>query len=62
MYSLLIKLMVIAALIQLGISLSEFENCHSRQCLRKIEKASRDILGVDWRPITIFPEEANRFR
>lgn len=38
MYNLLVKLMVIAAIAELGISLQEFENCHSRQCLQNIEK------------------------
>ena len=61
MYSLLIKLMVLAALIQLGLNWTEFESCESRRCLQKIERVSRDILRVDWRPISIFPEEAKRF-
>ncbi len=62
MYNLLIKLMLITALLQLGWSLSDFENCHSRQCLARIEKHSRDILRIDWKPISVFPEEAKRFR
>jgi hypothetical protein len=62
MYSLLIRLMVLAALTQLGISLASFRDCTSRPCLARIEEASRDILRVDWRPISIFPEEARKFR
>lgn len=62
MYNLLIKLMVAAALAQFGMSLLDFSNCHSRQCLQKIEKHSRDVLSVDWKPISVFPEEAKRFR
>ena len=62
MYNLLVKLMLIAALAHFGMSLADFGNCHSRQCLHKVEKRSRDILKVDWKPITIFPEEAKRFR
>jgi len=43
-------------------SISDFEDCHSRQCTQKIEKASRDVLKINWNPIVIFPEEAQRFR
>ncbi len=62
MYQLLIKSMLIAALYQLGISVSEFSNCSNRQCLQHIEKASRNILRIDWKPISIFPNEAKRFK
>ena len=61
MYDLLVKLMVLAALVELGMNVSEFEHCHSRQCLQRMEKRSRDILKVDWKPISIFPE-SKRFR
>lgn len=61
MYNLLVKLMVLAALLELGISLADFENCHSRQCIFQIEKRSRDILKINWKPISVFPEEAKRF-
>ena len=62
MYDVLVKLMIVAALAQLGISLADFSHCHSRQCLAQIERRSRDVLHVDWRPISVFPEEAKRFR
>ncbi len=62
MYNLLIKLMLVSALLQLGWSVSTFPNCHSRQCLQKVEKQSRDILRIQWRPISVFPEEAKRFK
>jgi len=60
MYGLLVKLMVVAALLELGMNVSEFEQCHSRQCLQQIEKRSRDILKVDWRPISVFQSEVRR--
>jgi len=53
MYTLLIRLMAIAALTQLGITLASFT---------RIEKASRDVLRVDWKPISVFPGETKRFR
>lgn len=61
MSSLLIRLMVLAALTPLGISLAIFRDCRSRSCLARIEKASREVLRVDWKPITVFPGETRRF-
>ena len=62
MYDLLIKWMLIAGLAQLGYSLSALENCHSRQCWQTFEARSRDVLNIDWKPMTVFPEEARRFQ
>lgn len=62
METLLLRLMFITAVIQLGYVFSDFDNYHSRQCVQKIEKASRDVLKINWKPIVIFPEEARRFR
>lgn len=38
MYDLLVKLMVLAALSQFGMSLADIHNCHSKQCLRTPEQ------------------------
>jgi hypothetical protein len=54
--------MLIAGLAQFGLTLAQVENCHSRQCLQQIEKHSRDVLRVDWKPISVFPEEMKRFK
>ena len=62
MENLLIKLIVIAALAQFGISLSHVESCHSRACLQTLEKHSREVLNIDRQPLSVFPEEARRFR
>jgi hypothetical protein len=62
MYNLLVKLMLITALVHLGICFKDFQNCHSRQCTQLLEKRSRDVLRVDWKPISVFPEDARRFR
>lgn len=62
MYKILVKLILIAAMAQLGLSISDVFTCQNRQCLRKLENKSREILHIDWRPISIFPEEAKRFR
>lgn len=62
MGTLLVRLMFLAALVQLGYAISDFDGCHSRQCVQQIEKASRDVLKINWKPISIFPEEAMRFK
>ena len=62
MYSILIKLIVAAALLDLGISFSKMEDCSSRQCWTQIQKVSRKATHIDWKPISVFPEEAKRFR
>jgi hypothetical protein len=62
MYSLLLRLMFISALIQLGFNITEVTSCSSRKCATRIELASRDILKIYWKPISVWPEEAKRFR
>ncbi|MBK9321673.1 MAG: hypothetical protein IPM97_01735 [Bdellovibrionaceae bacterium] len=62
MYNILIKLIIAAALLDLGISFSKMEDCSSRECWAQIQKASRKVTHIDWKPISIFPEEAKRFR
>ena len=62
MYDLLVKLMLIAGLTQLGYSLSQIENCRSRACWQTFEARSRNVLNVDWKPMTVFPEEARKFQ
>ena len=53
MYSLLVRLMLVAALAQFGITLASLRDCRSRACISRIEKASRDVLRVDWKPISV---------
>lgn len=62
MYQIPIKLIIAAALIDLGISFSQFEDCSSRQCWTQIQKSSRRATHIDWKPISVFPEEAKKFR
>jgi hypothetical protein len=62
MYNLLVKLMLIAAVGKLGMSLIDIENCDTRECRQRVERRSRDVLAIEWRPISVFPEEAKRFR
>lgn len=62
MYRLLLILMVSSAISQLGLSKHGFAECRSRQCIRKIEVDSRKLLDIDWKPISVFPNEAKRFK
>lgn len=59
---LLVRLMLVAGLAQFGMSIWDFRDCRSRECLVRIEKHSRDVLKVDWKPISVWPEEAKKFR
>ncbi len=62
MYLLLVRLMILAALVEFGLSVADVQRCHSRVCMAGIEKASRRVLNVQWRAISVFPGEAKRFR
>lgn len=62
MYNVLIKLFIAAGLLDLGINFAKVEDCSSRKCWTEIQKASRKASRIDWRPISVFPEEARRFR
>ena len=62
MYQILIKLIVGASILQLGLNLTDSSECSSRDCLARIERASRKVLEIDWKPISVFPKEARRFK
>ncbi len=62
MYKLLVSAMLIATLSELGLSMKDFKNCHSRQCVRMFQRKAIDVLRIDWRHISVFPEEARRFK
>ena len=62
MYNVLIKLIVGVSLVQLGLSFKDLEECGSRECLSRLEKASRQFLPIEWKAISVFPEEGRRFR
>ena len=62
MYNLLVKLMVFAALIELGKTGFSLSNCHGRGCFAVVNQASRAVLKIDWKPVSVFPEEARKFK
>jgi len=57
MLDVLVKLMLVAGLAQIGMSIYDVRNCISRECLMMLERRSRDVLNVDWKPIEVWPEE-----
>jgi hypothetical protein len=61
MYSILVRAIVVAALIDLGLSQKWFVDCRSQKCADQIRSASSKILKIEWKPISIFPKEAKRF-
>lgn len=62
MENLLLRLYLIAALMQLGISLKDISSLSNKNHLNKIDSASHKILKIDWKPISVFPNEARRFK
>lgn len=62
MYNVSIKLLVGAAILQLGLSIGKYSECTSRECLTRVEASARQVIKINWRPISVFPEEARRFR
>lgn len=61
MYGIWVRAVVIASVLELGINLVEIRECSSRACIRKIDVAVKEVLRVELKPISVFPEEAKRF-
>ena len=55
MYPLLLRLLLLVSLLELGISLTQATPA-------TLERAARKVLHINWKPISIWPEEAGRFR
>ncbi len=62
MDSLLLRLMILAAISELGLAVFASGPCMSKSCIANIEQASRNISRIEWKPISVFPEEAVRFQ
>jgi len=54
--------MFIAALAEFGMKVSDIGECRSRQCVKMLQARALDVLRIDWKPISVFPEEAKSFR
>ena len=62
MYNVLVRLMLVAALTQLGISLADIRDCRGQRCVQRLARASYEVVRIGWKPISLFPEEGRRFR
>lgn len=62
MEKILVRVILIAALLQLGITISDARSCIVQNSAPLIARYSAQVLKVAWKPISIFPGEANRFR
>jgi hypothetical protein len=64
MYNLFIRLVMIQVLVQITSipGVRDFSTCDAtRECVAQVEFIARKVLKINWRPISIFPEEAQRF-
>lgn len=62
MNNLLVKLYLTAALLQLGISYSDSKSFNPIERLQRVDKESKKVLKINWRPISVFPKEASKFK
>ncbi len=56
MYELLVRMLVIGAMAQMGFSVADYWKADTRQRLQMIDHANREVLRVDWKVISVFPE------
>lgn len=61
MNDIIIKILIAAALLDLGFSMKDLD-CRSGRCLEKLQRGSIQATKIDWRPISVWPEEARRFK
>lgn len=62
MYKLLLIAMLTYAAAQTGLNIQEVLECKNKSCLKQVDSKIKKVLRSDWKPISIFPEEAQRFR
>ncbi len=56
MYRLLVGLMILSAVFELGITFADFKD------QRAVDAANRKVLKIEWKAISVFPNEARRFQ
>ncbi len=62
MFRKIFSLIVLASLAQSGANLYELRKCRTRPCNGKIAAKSKWQFSKSVQPISIFPEEAKRFK
>lgn len=61
MHQIIVRLLVIAAICDLGIMLTS-DDLVTKQGLTKLQKATVQVSKISWKPISIFEKEAKKFR
>lgn len=62
MQNTLVRLLLLAALLELGFSVFEWKGCRSKERIFLFNEKSGEVLKINWRPLSVFPEEAKRFQ
>lgn len=62
MYRILIRLILIATLLELGMPAKSSTDCRSGQCIAHLQKTSVRLTKIEWKPISIFKQEGERFK
>ena len=57
MFNLLLRLIILSAIIQLGLRLTDLADCRSKECRDRLERASREVLHINWKPISVLPSK-----
>lgn len=61
MERILVRLLLLAAMVQFGFSSVIFDKCASVECVNPLLKTISKVIRIQWKPISIFPTEAKRF-
>lgn len=62
MYKLLLMLMVSCAVTEFGFTIKDLQECTQGRCTKKLTEARNRVMKIDWKPISVFPNEKKRFR
>ncbi len=60
MDNIIIRILLTAAFLQLGLSAKDFD-LSSVSSLKNLRRASLQVLKIDWKPISVWPEDAVKF-
>ena len=62
MFKVLIQAILASAVLSLGIDLAGVARMNTGERIRFVRAQTLRMARIDWRPISVFPEEARRFR
>ena len=61
MNDILVRVLVLASMVQLGLFVDESFTCKSDLSNKQVKSAFQNVLRIRWKPISVFPNEAARF-